>query len=144
MILTWNVRGAAKRHFIKTIWDIVSMFNVHVLVIMEPHISGWKALTVVSKLGFTDYFILDADGFSGGIWLLWKVDTVQLRVVACSHSVTALVTMTNVSWMFTAVCASPNQGTHRILWPYLIVHLTLVKCRGYLWGTLMRWFLVGT
>lgn len=77
-LLTWNVRGAAKRHFVRSILDVKRLNTVRILVVLEPRISGDHALQVISKLGFTNYFVVDAVGFSGGPSLLWKHNEVHV------------------------------------------------------------------
>lgn len=87
---------------------------------MEPRISGANALKVVHKLGFSKYFLVDAEGFSGGLWLLWNSNQIKLQVVACSPStITSLIVYKGIRWFFTAVYASPQAHTRRYLWPYL-------------------------
>ncbi|KAJ8752712.1 hypothetical protein K2173_007022 [Erythroxylum novogranatense] len=46
---------------------------VDAVVIAEPKISGSHATQVTRQLGFTNVFRMDAQGFSGGLWLLWTV-----------------------------------------------------------------------
>lgn len=43
-----------------------------ILVILEPRICGAKAMQVCKQFGFSRYEIVDAMGFSGGIWVLWN------------------------------------------------------------------------
>ncbi|CAN1177321.1 Putative ribonuclease H protein At1g65750, partial [Linum perenne] len=48
--------------------------------IFEPRISGVHARQVICTLGFTSSFVVDAIGFSGGIWVLWKEHDVNISV----------------------------------------------------------------
>jgi hypothetical protein len=63
MICTWNVRGAGKKGFPKVLSDLRSIYNFEVIAILEPRISGTRALKVVNKLGFSDRFLVEASGF---------------------------------------------------------------------------------
>ena len=77
------------------------------MAIFEPRISGSKALRVIRKLGFTNSYVVDAEGFSGGIWLLWNNSKVKLHVVAHSrHTITTLVEDYNTFWILTVVYAN--------------------------------------
>lgn len=128
MILTWNVRGAAKRHFVNSIRDLNRRYNIRIMVLLEPRISGDRAVTVVQKLGYSNCFLVDAEGYSGGIWLLWQADHVHLQVVACSpYSITSLITMASRQRFFAAIYASPQACNRRRLWYYLDSALHLIS-----------------
>lgn len=69
------------------------MYKADILVISEPKISGDQATKVANSLGFSHVCIEDANGFSGGIWLLWNKWNFDLDVVDHNmQSITALVT----------------------------------------------------
>lgn len=72
MILVWNVRGAGDKSLPRILKNITQLNHVEVLAVLEPRIRGDKAMRVVNSLGFTNHHIVDANGFSGGIWLLWN------------------------------------------------------------------------
>ncbi|KAK3205341.1 hypothetical protein Dsin_019387 [Dipteronia sinensis] len=109
MFCTWNVRGAGKKGFPKVISDLRNIYNFDVIAILEPRISGSRALKVVNKLGFSDKFLVETFGFSGGIWLLWNGNRVKLQVVASSrHSITAVVAEGDRFWVLTVVYANPS------------------------------------
>ena len=72
MICVWNVRGTGKKGFSRNIANIRGMHKFEILAVLEPRISGSKALRVINQLGFSNHFVVDAEGFSGGIWLLWN------------------------------------------------------------------------
>ena len=64
----WNCRGVRKKGFSLMMKDLKRWYDFFILVLLETHISGVKADTVVSKLGFDDNFLVSIDGFAGGIW----------------------------------------------------------------------------
>ncbi|XP_021803921.1 uncharacterized protein LOC110748212, partial [Prunus avium] len=118
-IAAWNVRGAGKNSCARTIKDLKKTFDIDILAVLEPIISGSRALTVAQNLGFSHFHIVDAIGFSGGVWLLWNGNSVSLQVVAhSSQSITALVTLGNQWWLLTVVYANPCQGIRESLWNY--------------------------
>ncbi|XP_021826059.1 uncharacterized protein LOC110766949 [Prunus avium] len=118
-IAAWNVRGAGKNSCARTIKDLKKTFDIDILAVLEPRISGSRALTVAQNLGFSHFHIVDAIGFSGGVWLLWNGNSVSLQVVAhSSQSITALVTLGNQWWLLTVVYANPCQGIRESLWNY--------------------------
>ncbi|KAB5545180.1 hypothetical protein DKX38_013292 [Salix brachista] len=95
------------------------MYAIDVFAVLEPRISGSKALNVATNLGFSHYHIVDATGFSGGVWLLWNGSIVSLQVIAhASQSITALVHAQNKCWLLTVVYANPNPRIRESLWTY--------------------------
>lgn len=66
----------------------------------------------------------DADGFSGGIWLLWDSAKVQIDVLSVATHVihaSVQVSSTNFSWIFSALYACPRLGPQLKLWDHLSV-----------------------
>ncbi|KAL5859327.1 hypothetical protein ACOSQ4_000623 [Xanthoceras sorbifolium] len=97
MICTWNVRGAGKRNFVRTVTDLKNI-----------------------KLGFSSNYVVNANGFSGGLWLLWNDSRVNLRIIADSNqTISALVEMDSFFWILTVVYASPVISIRRNIWRYL-------------------------
>ncbi|KAJ6418599.1 hypothetical protein OIU84_001878 [Salix udensis] len=116
---TWNVRGAGKVKCASTIKDFKKVYAIDVFVVLEPRISGSKALNVTTNLGFSHYHIVDAIGYSGGVWLLWNGSSVSLQVIAhASQSITALVHVRNKCWLLTVVYANSNPRIRESLWTY--------------------------
>ncbi|KAJ6340000.1 hypothetical protein OIU77_007863 [Salix suchowensis] len=66
IVVTWNVRGASKVKWASTIKDFKKIYAIDVFAVLEPRISGSKALNVATNLGFSHYHIVDAIGFSRG------------------------------------------------------------------------------
>ncbi|KAB5531982.1 hypothetical protein DKX38_018652 [Salix brachista] len=69
-----NDWGADKVKYASTIKDFKKVYAIDVFVVLEPRISDSKALNVATNLGFSHYHIVDATGFSRGVWIresLW-------------------------------------------------------------------------
>ncbi|KAK2637748.1 hypothetical protein Ddye_025543 [Dipteronia dyeriana] len=125
------MRGAGKHMFSKNIADLCSLYQLEILAIFEPRISDSKASRVIRKLGFSNSFVMDAEGFSRGIWLLWNNSKIKLHVVAHSrHSIAALVKDHNTIWIITVVYANPCLTTRRHLWNYLD---SITNCFDFPW-----------
>ncbi|XP_024042959.1 uncharacterized protein LOC112099735 [Citrus clementina] len=84
---------------------------------MEPRISGIKADDFIKKSGFACSNRVEAEGFSGGIWLLWR-SFIEVEV-SINHSQCIHFKFCKnkvfMSWV-TAVYASPNPMLRRQLW----------------------------
>lgn len=52
------------------------------VVLVETRISGKKADSVVRRIGFSGATRVEARGFAGGIFVLWKENTVRVSVEA--------------------------------------------------------------
>jgi len=72
-LFVWNARGAGSAAFLTSMFDYITQHKPSIVVLLETHISGTRADTVCRKLGFQGCFRVEAQGFSGGIWLLWDV-----------------------------------------------------------------------
>lgn len=92
MMMIWNARGAGSRTFSSIAKDLISMNKVKIFAVLEPRISGTRATDVIKGLGFSAFYVVDARGFSGGLWLMWNKEEVNLTVVACSQqTITATI-----------------------------------------------------
>ncbi|XVF16538.1 hypothetical protein REPUB_Repub10bG0040500 [Reevesia pubescens] len=61
--------------------DLLMMHKSLMAIFAEPRISGLKAEKVMRKLSFNNATRVDADGFSGGIWVLWKSEIGMVHVM---------------------------------------------------------------
>lgn len=122
-IVTWNCQGASKRRLPSLTKCLVSNHKVEIFVVLEPRISGIKADQVIKKLGFPKSHRVEAEGFSGGIWVLWSAN-VDIRVLV-NHPQFIHMDVTCPSlalqFFFTAVYGSPQPQLRRSLWPDLTV-----------------------
>ncbi|KAH0969095.1 hypothetical protein GBA52_029045 [Prunus armeniaca] len=101
--------------------DLIHSHHMDILFIFEPRISGGKATSIAQSLGFSNFEIVDATGFSGGLWLLWDATRVHVDILGTSNqSISASVAWPSQSpWLFTAVYASPCGIKRGKLWEYL-------------------------
>ncbi|CAL9005467.1 unnamed protein product, partial [Prunus brigantina] len=102
--------GEASSKFKSNVLDLIRTHQLDMLFLCEPRISGAKAIFVVKSFGFPCFEIVDAMGFSGGLWLLWDDSRVHVEVVGTSdQTISACVPRNGQDpWLFTGVYASPN------------------------------------
>ena len=84
-ILIWNCRGAMKPQFRKKFMDLVEWHSPLLMVITETKMSGAKANEIIKLLPFDGAAMVNTIGFAGGIWLLWRMDLVQVDVLATTE-----------------------------------------------------------
>ncbi|KAM3001511.1 hypothetical protein FF2_037794 [Malus domestica] len=64
---TLNVRSAGGKPFSVIARDLVILNKVNIFSILEPRISGERAIEVIKGLGFPNYYVVDANGFSDSV-----------------------------------------------------------------------------
>jgi hypothetical protein len=85
-MFNWNCRGAGSNRFCSIVYDFRKAYGIEIMAFIEPRISGRAAGKVIDKLNFDSNFKVEAEGKSGGIWLLWNKGGVDLRVLNSSKN----------------------------------------------------------
>lgn len=117
-LLFWNCRGAGNKHFPGLIRDYVKLYNLCFLAILEPRISGPKANRVIANLDFDGIFRVEAIGFTGGIWCLWKKNQINIDIIS-SSKLCVLLKVNPRSlhpWLLSVVYGSPRERHREDLW----------------------------
>ena len=86
---------------------------------METKLGGTKAKEVTDRLPFDGAIHTETVGYSGGLWLLWNDDKVEIDELAKTEQelhVEVKVRASNLSWIFSAIYASPKNEERCILW----------------------------
>lgn len=65
-ILCWNSRGAGNTDSIRAFRDLKNSYNPDIFILTKNRLSGDRATSIISSLGYKRYFKVDAMGFSGG------------------------------------------------------------------------------
>lgn len=85
-VLCWNCRGAGGREFVSEVKELLSVYRPTILMLLEPRISGETVDKVCKKLGKKSWVRSEATGFSGGTWVCWNDEEVDLRVLRVTRS----------------------------------------------------------
>ncbi|KAE8680042.1 hypothetical protein F3Y22_tig00111392pilonHSYRG00178 [Hibiscus syriacus] len=91
------------------------------VALLETRISGINADKVIQRLGFQNSFRVEAHGFSGGIWILWK-DGLDVEILTISNQfIHGRCWSDNENrWLyFTAIYASPQVEKRKLIWKHL-------------------------
>ncbi|XP_062006018.1 uncharacterized protein LOC133723218 [Rosa rugosa] len=120
-ILFWNSRGAGSEKFRSSIQDLVKMHKVDLLFVCEPRIQFEKAKKLLLSLGFPDFKVREANGFSGGLWFFWNRNKVTIDIIDTTfQSIYVKVSWSGTqTWMLTGIYASPCNTSRGALWSYL-------------------------
>ena len=122
-ILVWNSRDVLKPNFQEYVRELVRVHNPAILVIMETKLGGEKAKGITDRLPFDGAIHTETIGYAGGLWLLWNSDLVEVVQLADTEQeihVEVKVIASNLSWILSAVYASPRSAERYILWENLI------------------------
>lgn len=68
-ILSWNVRGAARKLILPFIRDLVCLHDIQVLIMIETKVTAERASRILAGIGtlFAANELSFGNGFSGGI-----------------------------------------------------------------------------
>ena len=108
-LFIWNVRGAGSREFFNSLKEYIRSHRPAIIALLETHISGRRADDVCNRIGLQGRYRVEAQGFMGGIWILWDTSVLQVNIlVAHPQFITMDVHRPGMLlWCFTAVYASP-------------------------------------
>lgn len=115
-IMVWNVQGAGNK--LSLIREVLRINDPMVLALVETHLSGDQAQRVCNRIGFSGHNRIEAQGFSGDIWLFWKEEVVTVTPYArhSQHLTVEIKKLGDDPWLFSAIYASPDSSLRRDLW----------------------------
>lgn len=93
-------------------------YNASLFFLLETYSSGERAKRQASKMGLSDWLIIDSIGQSGGLWCLWDVNVWKVQVIESTDQFAhLLVTWKGTeSWFMTAVYANPRHARKQMRW----------------------------
>ena len=108
-----------KPPFRKTVMDLVEWHSPILMVITKTRLSGARVDEIIETLPFDGATVSNTIGFAGGIWLLWRLDLVQVDVLTTiEQEIHALIWVRSqtLKWLVSALYASPRFAERCILW----------------------------
>lgn len=108
--LFWNCRRARNNGFCAVVHGLRRLFHCNVLAVVEPRVSGVRVDKIIEKFKFEYSLRVEAQGMSGGIWLLWNQSRISRKIMDSSrHFIHGIMNEGNTdAWLFTVVYANPN------------------------------------
>ncbi|KAL0296123.1 UNVERIFIED_CONTAM: hypothetical protein Sradi_6664400 [Sesamum radiatum] len=95
-VLSWNSRGVSRPDFMAAARLLIARHNPQVFVVLDTRIQEERAQPVIRRLEFDSSAVASPLGLSGGIWVLWKSDMVDLnRLHLSTHTIHLEVIMRN-------------------------------------------------
>lgn len=119
-ILIWNSRGAASKDIAAIIRDMKKRYKLDIVVILESRISGRQVNNVIKSWGFKNSCRMQAEGFSGGIWILWEMAELLVNVLVRDEQfLHCRIGLGSEFMTFMAVYASPTEQRRSRIWEEL-------------------------
>ena len=121
-IIFWNCRGALNPNFYQSVDNIIRAHSPSILVITETRVGGARAKAITDRLPFDGAAHADIMGYAGGIWLLRVTDVVDITILSSTEQkihASVKVCQSSLSWIISAVYASPRFRERRLLWQNL-------------------------
>lgn len=121
-VLCWNCRGTASKGFAGLIKDLRREFSFSLMMLVETHTSGNRALGVIRRLGFDGKQVVDATGHAGGIWILWDSSVWAVKIISSSPQIIHMeVSWRNeATWYLFAVYGNPHHAQRQYLWDEIV------------------------
>ncbi|KAI9071004.1 hypothetical protein K1719_047036 [Acacia pycnantha] len=114
---TTLVLAKASRGIAAAIRNLKKQYNLDVIVILEPRISGNQANKCIKSWGFNHSCRMEAEGFSGGIWIVWeRADLIVDTLVKDQHFIHCKLILGSESMTFSAVYASLTENRRSKTW----------------------------
>ncbi|KAK3019179.1 hypothetical protein RJ639_004728 [Escallonia herrerae] len=88
---------------------------------MEVRVQGHRSEDILRRTGYNKVHCIETRGFSGGIWLFWRKDWIDVEILPSHNQVLNAVVKGNdrEDWLFSALYATPNRTAKSDLWNYL-------------------------
>ncbi|KAK9016677.1 hypothetical protein V6N11_079172 [Hibiscus sabdariffa] len=116
-----DMQGAFDTGFNSSFKLLIRKHRHYLVIVMEPRISESTADKIIRITGFDRSFWVEARGFAGSIWVLWR-DSINVDVLAVSNQYIhcfCSVPGEAVVFFATFIYASPDACMRRGLWSQL-------------------------
>ncbi|XP_056692243.1 uncharacterized protein [Spinacia oleracea] len=117
--MVWNSQGAGSREFLSALREIIRVNKPMIFALVETHMGGARAERIATVLSYGGHTRVDAQGFSGGIWVFWKPELITVNPIEQHNQyITMEITrIGEVPWYFTTVYASPDPSKRQdLIW----------------------------
>lgn len=136
-IVIWNCRGALKPSFCSIVQDVVRLYSLSIMIVIETKVGGSWAKGITDRLPFDGAIHTNAIGYSSGLWVPWDSSQVEnsefLSIKQEIHS-TVKVLSSEFSWLLSAGYASSRFAKRCLIWDNLTTISSLHS---------LPWLLVG-
>lgn len=122
-IVSWNCRGTGSEYFVRYLMNLIKTTVSDILVLLETRVNSSCIHNFLAHTSFSGFLAAEADGFAGGIWVLWSNVNLNLNLelVSMDDQFVNMIVHGNGGppWLLTAIYASPKLNFCSALWSYL-------------------------
>lgn len=97
---------------------LIKRHKPNIAALLETRVLASHAVGIVRQLCFEESILVDPEGFSGGMCLLWNPDEVDIQATRRSRwDVHAVVTANSKSpWILSTIYGCTNKGNMKRVW----------------------------
>lgn len=119
-ILSWNCRGLCHPRTVRTARSLARGNGINLLFIMKTKCTVNSLCSLVCRIGFQNYYGVDACGNSGGLWVAWDA-SVNVQVLETSNRFIFLRILDEVfgEWFLILIYGHPVQSRREEVWKEL-------------------------
>jgi hypothetical protein len=128
IVLAWNCRGLGNPRAVRDLRRMLKLKKPNVVFLMETKLGKNKMELIRIKMGFSNLFVVDSVGRSGGLALLWDDDTeLEIQNYSRRH-INAVLSPTDgvAPWKFTGFYGHPDVQKRHEAWG-LLRHLASLE-----------------
>jgi exonuclease III len=121
IVISWNCRGLGNPRTVRDLRRMVKVKRPILVFLMETKLKQKKMEKIRCLLGFQNLFVVDSNGRSGGLALLWKEEAgLEIQNYSCRH-IQAVVKNPGGegSWKFTGFYGHPEASKRGEAWSLL-------------------------
>lgn len=93
-VIAWNCRGVGSQSALRHLL-LVRSNNPDILILEEPRVHSKFIARITASTRFNAHIVIEANGFSGGIWILWDDSCVHLELVLLDDQIINVVVWSN-------------------------------------------------
>ena len=140
-IICGNVQGAKESQLRHEVGFINRTIKPDILILLETLVNCQNIDFIIKQLGYSYYSAVPPVNHTGGIWLLWNDENVDVSIIAKETRIMhclVLDKLTAKECLLSAVYALAREVKKMIFGSILNRFIILLINRGVLWVTLMK------
>ena len=117
-MLIWNCRGGT---FCDVVNDLIHLHSPAIMIVGETKVCGERANRITGRLNLDGAIFANSIGLSGGLWILWDSDQVEISELASIEQEIHVIvnSASKPPWLLSAIYANPRLAERLLLWENL-------------------------
>ena len=118
-VIAWNVRGTRHTFFVSQIRKLLKSVAPDILFLSETKVNANRSMNILPKLRFKYYEFIDPIGLSGGLWLCWNSNLINLDIILKTYRMIhcmGYVLDYNIRYCFTFLYGYPQHHKQKKIW----------------------------